>query len=105
MQRQSLSHLEQRTGITEQDLIGAAKGVIWEYLRGERSRLSAEPLITEFVSVTSESHPNLERLNCPGTALLIQMVSSDGIDEVLLQHLQDCGPCLREYVDLLDALD
>jgi len=103
MPRQSRSHLEQKAGVTEQDLIGAAKGIIRSYLKGERERLSAEPLISEFVRVTSEEHPNPKRMGCPANTLHTQMVSSQGTDETILKHLEECGPCLRDYVEFLDV--
>lgn len=102
MSHQSLSQVEQEAGITEQCLIGVARDIIWSYLRGQRERVSAEPLITEFVRVTSNTHPNPERMGCPGTKILTEMAASERTDEILLKHFEECGPCLQEYSELLD---
>ena len=104
MTQQSPSSTEQRAGVSEKDLTRTAMTIIWSYLTGKRSRASAEPLITEFARVTLATHPNPERIGCPGNAILAQISSTDAPDEGILKHIEECGPCLHEYTELLDVV-
>jgi hypothetical protein len=104
MPQQSPSSPEQKAGVSEKDLACTARAIIWSYLMGKRRRASAEPLITEFASVTRETHPNPERIGCPGSAVLTQIASSDAPDESILKHIEECWPCLYEYTEFLDVV-
>jgi len=104
MQHLSPSSPEQKAGFSEKDLTRTARTIIWSYLTGKRRRASAEPLITEFARVTRETRPNSERIGCPGSAVLIQIASSDAPDESILKHIEECWPCLNEYTELLDVV-
>jgi hypothetical protein len=95
---------ELKAGIRESELVEAAQRMIRGYLTGTVARSSAELLITEFERLTEEMYPNLERIGCPGIENLRQLAIGKALGRDM-DHLNQCGPCLREYGHLLAQLN
>ena len=61
-----------------------------------------EELIEAFDRWIHATHPNPERIGCPGTLALADLVVADSKfeDEYTLKHIGECAACLDELTDL-----
>jgi hypothetical protein len=53
-----------------------------------------------------QAYPNPERIGCPGTAVLREVAAASWpSDHEAYQHVKTCSPCLREMLELGEAID
>jgi hypothetical protein len=86
-----------KTGITEGELIQAAKQLIRQHLAGNDPQAIDTNLISEFYRFVEQEYPNPDRTGCPGTSALKRLAGGQIQGEEMLDHLMQCWPCLEEY--------
>jgi len=59
-------------------------------------------LIDAFYEWIHETHPNPQRIGCPGRLALAELVVADSKfdDEYTLKHIGECAACLDELTEL-----